>query len=115
MKTYFTDSDGGTVLFGNETFSFKLSNNYGDCTNTIHVFDSEKEFLEHCTERYGTERRNRAFKWIMPVSGKFNIYNYDCLLRLSDEDIAASFEGTYSVYLRSSDYEAPIFALVPRQ
>lgn len=113
MKKYHTDSDGGSFLFGNKDFSFLISNNYGDCENTVLVFKTDEEFKEYCVKKYGTEGWHRAFKWQTTLAGKFNLYSYDCS-RLDDEDIVAKFDGKYSVYLRSADYEYPVLAIVRR-
>lgn len=111
MKKYYTDSDGGAFLIGNKDFSFFISNNYGDCRNTVLVFESEEEYKNYCIEKYGkTDWRDR-FKWQTTIKGKFNLYNYDCS-DMSDKDVKAEFNGKYGLYLRSNDYERPILAIV---
>lgn len=112
MKKYYTISDGGTILFGNKDFAFKLYNGFGDCENTVLVFDNQREFMDFCIKEYGNLNQDRAFKWIMPIKGKFNLYDYDCRIHLYDEYIVTSFDGEYSVYLRKTDCEYPILAIV---
>lgn len=113
MKKYYTISDGGCFLFGNKDFSFDIPNDYGDCRNTVLVFDTEAEFLEYTKKYYGEHRRASAFKWKTSVNGSFNLYNYDCS-DMSPKDIKAKFDGRYSIYLRSDEYELPILAIVKK-
>ena len=112
MKKYYTHSDGGCFLFGNKEAYIKVPNGYGDCKNTVLVFDNEPEFLAFSKEKYGESTMwwNR-FKFIMKLEGCINLYNYDCADR-SPDNIAAKFEGEYSFYLRSDEYEFPTLAIV---
>ena len=114
MKKYYTDSDGGCFLFGNNDFSINLPNGYGDCKNTVLVFDSQDEFYSFLEEKYG--KRNPYdvnFRWKTSIKGCFNLYGYDCS-DMKNKDIKAKFDGKYGVYLRSSDYERPTLAIVKR-
>lgn len=111
MKKYYTNSDVGCFLFGNKDFSFKLPNGVGDGRNTVLVFDSEEEYKAFCIKDYGEKRWYDAFKWQMPINGKFNLYNYDCS-DMDDKDIKAKFDGKYYLYLRYEMFERPILAIV---
>ena len=96
MKKYYTNSDGGCFLFGNKDFSFKVFNNFGDCRNTVLVFEDYEEYVQYCKKEYGESRWDRAFKDIMPVNGKFNLYNYDCS-DMNDKDINYKYYHSYRV------------------
>lgn len=111
MKKYYTDSDGGCFLFGNEDFSFNLPNGYGDCQNTVIVFDSFDEFYSFVREKYGNRYIGDVFRWKTSLKGRFNLYKYDCS-NMSPKDIKVKFDGEYSLYLRSNEYERPILAIV---
>ena len=113
MKKYHTDSDVGSFLFGNKDFSFKLPNGYGDCENTVFVFDNNKEFWDYCIKQYGKEVKDRYFKWKMSLSGKFNLYNYDCS-DINEKDIEVSFDGSYNLYLRNNSWNTPILAIIKK-
>ena len=114
MKKYYTDSDGGCFLFGNEDFSFNLPNGYGDCRNTVLVFDSHDEFYLFLEEKYGKrDPYDVGFRWKTSMKGCFNLYNYDCS-NMSPKDIKVQFDGRYSLYLRSNEYGKPILAIVSR-
>lgn len=105
MKKFITESDAGAFLFGNDTVSFKLPNNYGDCSNKVLLFESETEFAEY------TKHEILEFKWIMPIRGQINLYNYDCS-KMIPEDIAINLNGSYDLYLTKSIYRRPTLAIV---
>lgn len=111
MKKYYTNSDVGCFLFGNKDFSFKVHNRAGDGRNTVLVFECEEEYVQYCKKEYGESRWHRAFDWIMPINGKFNLYSDDCS-NMDNKDIKAKFDGKYFLYLRSEMFERPILAIV---
>ena len=111
MKKHYTHSDGGCFLFGNKDFSFKLPNNYGDCRNTVLIFDNKEEFVIYLKEKYKEDFCDRSFVWQTTIEAKFNLYNYDCC-HMESKDIKARFDGRYSIYLRSVRGEYPVLAIV---
>lgn len=110
MKKYYTDSDGGSFLFGNKDFSFKLFNKFGDCRNTVLVFEDYEEYKQYCIKEYGESGWFRAFDDIMPINGKFNLYKYDCS-DMNDKDVKAKFDGKYYLSLRCGTFEYPVLAI----
>ncbi len=111
MKKYYTNSDGGSFLFGNKDFSFKVFNGVGDGRNTVLVFEDYEEYKQYCIKAYGELGWWKAFKDIMPINGKFNLYNYDCS-DMNSKDIKARFDGKYYLHLRYEMFERPILAIV---
>lgn len=89
MKKYYTDSDIGCVLIGNEGFGYAVDNCYGDGTTSVYVFADEKEFDNSDVKA--------KVKFDTSCKGKFNIYSYDCA-DLNSDDIVATLEGRYAVY-----------------
>lgn len=116
MKKYYTDSDGGTILFGNENFTFTVYNKFGDCRNTVIVFENDEEYLTWLMDKYGKKYyRDCNFDYITCCKGTFNLYKYDCLSdkELKDrKNIKAKLSGTYLVYVRCGNWEYPIIAIV---
>jgi len=110
MKKYYTDSDGGSFLFGNEDFSIKLPNGFGDCRNTVIVFDDYKEFHEYCQKEFGAKGADR-FDWKLRITGRFNLYKYDCAA-LIKEEIKTKFDGDFMLFLRCENSEYPVLAIV---
>ena len=83
MKQYEYICDGGSLKIGVDGFSCHYLNNYGDGEHILFVFDDDREF----------SRVYDRFKFIGCVSGKGNVYYYDC-----SEDVLFEFNGTYAVY-----------------
>lgn len=111
MKKFITCSDGGCFLFGNKDFSFKLPNGFGDCDNTVLLFEDQKEFFEYCKKEYGERMWQKAFRWMMPVEGTFNLYEYDCC-QMKPEEVVVELKGRYSLHLSRDQYEYPTLAIV---
>lgn len=83
MKEYEYICDGGSLKIGVDSFSCCYMNNYGDGDHTLFVFDDDQEF----------EKVYARFKFVGCVSGRGNVYYYDC-----DDDVLFEFSGTYAVY-----------------
>lgn len=113
MKKYYTDSDGGCFLIGNEDFLISLPNNFGDCRNTVIVCKDYKEFDEYCKEEFGRKGAD-FFHWKGIFKGKFNLYKYDCATP-TKENVKAKFDGDYSLYLRCESFEYPTLAIIPNK
>lgn len=111
MKKYYTNSDGGSFLFGNKDFSFKLPNGFGDGRNTVIVFEDYKEFKEYCEKEFGKNGINH-FHYKLRITGKFNLYKYDCA-PLIKEEVKRKFDGDFMLYLRCEYYEYPVLAIIP--
>ena len=96
MKRLSCACDIGSVLIGDENWTFAVPNIGGDGETEIRVFDSNKEFA---SSRWGKE-----MNFISSVQGRFGIYEYDCafqeLLRgnMTISDAMIVLEGRYGVY-----------------
>lgn len=114
MKRLTTGSDIGSLLIGNKDFTFTVSNKYGDCENKILIFESEQEYQNYLIKKYGELKWFCIFKYVGKVTGKFNLYKYDCGVDYAnDNDIVYKFNGTYRIYLKDDAYcDFPIFAFV---
>lgn len=82
VKIIKTVSDVGSLKVGNDDFSLLIPNGYGDgemtCYITTDVNISEKD----------------GFKYFSLLSGKFNIYDYDC----GDNVIYTTSDNAYQVW-----------------
>lgn len=78
-KSFVVDSDVGGVKVGNDDFSFIIHNGYGDGSHIVLITKPAKvhDLLDFKTS----------------ITGKFNIYDYDC-----GNSIEATLDGTYFVY-----------------
>lgn len=111
MKEYKTESDIGSLLFGTEECGFTVFNRFGDCTNTVLVFNNEAEYHEYVENKYGSTAALKLFYFSERIDGRFNLYNYDCAERTS-ENIICQFDGKYFVYVRCQEWEYPTIAIV---
>ena len=98
MKSYSCSSDIGSVLIGNESWTFAVPNYGGDGTTRVFIFDSKGEFD-------GSEiRTNKELDFISSVQGEFGIFEYDCAyhaLRSGDMTMKSALcilRGRYGVY-----------------
>lgn len=85
--------DGGCVVIGNADFQMHVTNDYGDGTHFIRVYDGFNSAPN--------KMNGRAVKFIGTACGTFNVYNYDCLDEedLTDFDnILCTLCGKYAVY-----------------
>lgn len=96
MKRLSCACDIGSVLIGDENWTFAVPNIGGDGETEIRVFDSDKEFARSSWRK--------DMKFISSVQGRFGIYDYDCayheLLRgkMTIDDAMIVLEGRYGVY-----------------
>lgn len=96
MKEFVCDCDIGSVLIGDENWTFAIPNIGGDGETEIRVYESNKEWFE------GDWHNGMTF--ISSVQGRFGIYEYDCayheLLRgkMTIEDAMLVLHGRYGVY-----------------
>lgn len=86
MKQYRYICDGGALMLGCDDFKCHYMNDYGDGEHNLFVFVSESEF----NDVY------QAFKFVGHVSGKINVYYYDC----DDDDVIVQLDGLYAVYAK---------------
>lgn len=92
MKRYSCDSDIGSVLIGDENWTFAVPNIGGDGTTEIVVFDSPEEYN-------ASDWRKLTF--LSSVQGRFGIFDYDCaftLKSLNIDDAMVILKGRYGVY-----------------
>ena len=96
MKKFWCDCDIGSVLIGDENWTFAVPSIGGDGKTEIRVFNSEKEFAKSAWR----EKMN----FISSVQGRFGIYDYDCAYqdlhagKLTIDDAMTILEGRYGVY-----------------
>ena len=81
-KMFKTDSEAGSVKIGNENFSILIPNGMGDGTTRVDILNSD-------------EFNRSAFYYFTIISGKFNIYSYDC-----GEEIEKEMNGKFQVYYK---------------
>lgn len=115
MKKYKTVSDIGSLLFGTEDFGVTVFNRFGDCTNTVLVFESDAEYRKFVkdNDRFAADPFDK-FHIATRIEGKFNLYNYDCAER-TPENVKCKFDGRYFVYVRCEEYEYPTIAVVKQE
>lgn len=83
IVSFYTFSDAGGVLVGNEDFSVVVPNGRGDGRTKVFIGKEIPDGLDF----FGC------------VKGTFNIYNYDCLSEEDlDKNIECKLEGRYGVY-----------------
>lgn len=96
MKEFECSSDIGSVLIGNDIWTFAVPNKGGDGTTYVRVYDSEKEFWDDAWDR--------NFEFVSSAQGTFGVFAYDCdyhdLLRhqLSVDDAVTILTGRYGIY-----------------
>ena len=87
MEKFLTYSDVGSVLVGTKNFGVLLENGIGDGETLVYILDKE--------EKDTVVPENAEFNTV--ISGKVNLYKYDCSNR-KRTDIKATLNGTYYVY-----------------
>ena len=90
MNIFYGTSDIGSVLIGNDDWTFAVPNIGGDGITQILVFDSDEEYKEYAKVK---------LKFISSVQGNFNIYNYDCAYHnTKNATILTTLNGRYGIY-----------------
>ena len=96
MKRFDTYCDIGSVLIGDENWTFAVPNIGGDGTTEVRVYSVESEFHD--------DSWAKGMEFISSVQGRFGIYRYDCdfdKLRKKEmtiKDSVCVLEGRYGVY-----------------
>lgn len=92
MEIFYCESDIGSVLIGNNDWTFAVPNIGGDGTTRVCIFEKEDDmFLQY--------HKRKDIKFISSVQGTFNIYGYDCaFVHCLDEEIVATLSGRYGVF-----------------
>ena len=96
MKEFECSCDIGSVLIGNEEWTFAVPNIGGDGTTKVRIYDSDKEFSK--------DPWTKEMHFISSAQGRFGIFRYDCLyheLLRGDETMKDSLiilEGRYGVF-----------------
>lgn len=88
FKTY---SDVGSLLVGNESFQVLIPNGIGDGTTRVAVFKKDDDVFGGLIELMMDRKHGPT------LSGKFNIYSYDCDNPALDEP-RKTLEGRYFTY-----------------
>lgn len=98
MKKFKTDCDIGSVLIGNEAWTFAVPNYGGDGTTTVVIFNSDEEFAKSGI------KEKKKLDFISSAQGRFGIFGYDCdyheLMRgeMTLDDAVCVLSGRYGVY-----------------
>lgn len=96
MKQYSCSCDIGSVLIGDENWTFAVPNIGGDGKTEIRVYDSDSEFAKSSWKK--------DMKFISSVQGRFGIFDYDCAFdellsgKLTIDDAMVILDGRYGVY-----------------
>ena len=96
MKRFSCDSDIGSVLIGDENWTFAVPNIGGDGTTKVRVYDSNAEF--------SADPWAHGMKFVSSAQGRFGIYRYDCDFeelhtgKMSINNAIAVLSGRYGVY-----------------
>lgn len=80
-RCFKTESDAGGVKVGNDSFSVRIPNGFGDGITRCAVFEAQNETVTELMEYFTT------------IDGTFNIYDYDCGTKA-----ARTLTGRYAVY-----------------
>lgn len=70
MKEFIGVSDIGSVLIGDENWTFAVKNIGGDGITKIRIFESSEEFEQ--------DEWKEEMQYISSAEGIFGIYEYDC-------------------------------------
>ena len=92
MKQYYTEADGGSIALGVEGFKAFFLVDGGDGRVDVKVFDSEKEFKDHCNE--GAYRKYEFEGVVMGET--INLYESDGVC--GHAGVVETFSGRYGVY-----------------
>lgn len=90
-RCFKTHSDVGSLLVGNESFQVLIPNGMGDGTTRVAVFKKDDETSHGLIELMFDNKHGPT------LSGKFNIYSYDCDKPEVDEP-CETLEGRYLTY-----------------
>ena len=96
MKKFNCSCDIGSVLIGDERWTFAVPNIGGDGTTRVYIYESDEEFCK--------DPQAKTMKFISSVQGRFGVFRYDCdyhdLLRhdMSIGDALCILSGRYGVY-----------------
>lgn len=96
MKKFHCSSDIGSVLIGDEKWTFAVPNIGGDGTTSVRIYDSDNEFLH--------DPWHNGMNFISSVQGSFGLFEYDCDFeelhngKKSINDALIILEGRYGVY-----------------
>lgn len=103
MNKFYGDCDIGSVLIGDENWTFAVPNIGGDGTTEIRVYESVQEF------RADKWYRSEEMEFISSVQGRFGVYSYDCMYdelrsgKATIDDAMTILNGRYGVY--NGDYK----------
>lgn len=84
-------SDVGSLLVGNESFQMLIPNGMGDGTTRVAIFKKDDDVFGGLVELMMDRKHGPT------LSGKFNIYSYDCANPSVDEP-CKTLDGRYFTY-----------------
>ena len=96
MKEFECSCDIGSVLIGNDEWTFAVPNIGGDGTTEVRVYDSYKEFNK--------DNWTKDTRFISSAQGSFGIFGYDCDYHelmsgdMTINDSKIILKGRYGVY-----------------
>lgn len=96
MRKFSCDSDIGSVLIGDQDWTFAVPNVGGDGSTKVRIYDSKQEFL--------ADKWAKDMKFISSVQGKFGIFRYDCVFEelrrgeMTMKNAVCVLNGRYGIY-----------------
>jgi len=91
-----TSCDIGSVLIGNQDWTFAVPNIGGDGTTQVHIYSNDKEFA--------SDSWSKGMEFLSSVQGRFGIFDYDCAFhellngQMTLNDAVTILNGRYGVY-----------------
>lgn len=89
MKEYKYSADGGSIRIGNDNFSIRLSNDYGDGSFTVYIIDYDEM----------GRLLAQGYNLVGEIRGECNLYDYDGVVY--EGKIITTLKGVYSIYIKS--------------
>lgn len=89
MKKYNYIADGESIRIGNDNFSIRLSNGYGDGSFTVYIIDND-EMGKLLSQDYNFVGGNK---------GECNVFDYDGVV--CEGEVIATLKGVYFIYIKS--------------
>ena len=96
MKKFVCDSDIGSVLIGNQDWTFAVPNIGGDGETKVRIYDSDADFVKDAWAK--------DMKFVSSAQGEFGIFQYDCCFEelrrrtMTMADAVHVLKGRYGIY-----------------
>lgn len=96
MKRFVCDSDIGSVLIGNEDWTFAVPNIGGDGETKVRIYGSDTAFAK--------DAWSNGMEFVSSAQGEFGIFRYDCDFEelrkgnMTISDAVCVLKGRYGIY-----------------